>query len=310
MERPRLLGRARALSGFIVFDYVNPVFDGILTTATITLLDAASNSDTVRLVRTDNPDATEEAFRRFTLGSEPTAGGNTSVVTAPVGELDPASKWSTSSFHIAVASRENHLRPLGDFARCSRGIATGANSFFTLTAEEAGDWRIPDWALKPCLTKAAQAAKPRFTAEDYESLRALGKKVLLLDVPADRGEEIRHYLDYGESLGVHQRFITRHRNPWYIMEQREPADILVTVFGRGNLRFVRNEAKILTLTAFHGIYVKPEFRHLIPFLMEYFQSAEFAKACATEHRVYGDGLLKFEPKDVERLLVPDLEVTS
>lgn len=300
-----ILLRSRALKGFVVFDYANSVFDGIVTTATITLLDAASPSDSVQLVRAATPEATEEAFRHLTYGST-SSDGNVSVVTVPADHLDPATKWSTSSFDIAVTDRGSHLRPLRDFARCSRGIATGANSFFALTGEEARQWDIPEWALKPCLTKSAQATKPTFTNEDFVSLRESGKKVLLLDVPVDRSNEVRSYLDLGESLGIHQRFLTRHRNPWYISERRDPADILVTVFGRGNLRFVLNVARVHTLTAFHGIYVRPEYRRFIPFLMSYFHSESFAHLSAAEHRVYGDGLLKFEPKDVERLLVPDL----
>ena len=225
----------------------------------------------------------------------------------------PTDEIGRAPVAVAPARGRAHdgLRPLSDFASCMRGIATGANAFFALTVEEARMWSLPDAVLRPCLTKAAQARRPCFDRDDYDVLAAGGKKCLLLDArPEAATAAVRAYLDMGESLGVDRRYLTRHRRPWYVSERRRPADLLVTVFGRKRLRFVLNRAEVLNLTAFHCVYVKPAYRRFIGYLTCYFYSAAATRSCAMEQRVYGDGLLKFEPKDVGRLGVPDLDAVS
>jgi len=282
------------------------------------------------------------------------------------------------------------MRPLSVFARCARGIATGANDFFTLSDDEVRRWGLPAAVLRPCVTKAAHVAGAQFTADDFAALRAAGRKAWLFDVTGENaeydvpnldpglpGDELgveppssfrapartsgqkgqrplssnntrrqpllddtpslfEHpssadgcakqveadesairipqsamaYLAHGESLGIHQRYLTRHRTPWYAAERRPPADIWAAVFGRGRLRFVHNAASVLSLTTFHAVYLRPEYRRFLPLLMVYFHSSLFDRLRAAEQRVYGDGLLKLEPRDVERLLAPDLDHVS
>lgn len=302
-----LLGNP-AFRGFVVFDPAAAVFDGIVTTACITLLDMGPSSDTITLSRARGIDSVEAALAPFCRGERrPGHGCDDSIRRVRRSSLNPADKWSTSSRHIAPSIKHRgRMRPLSDFGRCMRGIATGANAFFTLTQTEARQWALPPAVLKPCITKAAHARRPSLSAADHAALVTADKKALLLDIRDPDGPQVRAYLDHGEALEIHRRYLPRKRRMWHLMERRTPADLLVTVFGRKRLRFVRNEAGVLNLTAFHCVYMREECRRFIPFLMCYFHSGAAAQACAVEHRVYGDGLLKFEPKDVERLLIPDL----
>lgn len=301
-----------AFRGFVVIDHGNSVFDGILTTATITLFDTSTAGEAILFSEASDSEGVAAALGPFGGNGDglvPAAGA--SVISMVRSGLDPGTKWSTSAFGASSGGGRDRLRQLSDFASCKRGIATGANAFFTLTVEEARTWRVPDAVLRPCLTKAAQARRPCFDGDDYDALAAGGKKCLLLDVrPETATAAVRAYLDLGESLGVDRRYLTRHRRPWYVSERRPPADLLVTVFGRKRLRFVLNRAGVLNLTAFHCVYLKPAYRRFIGYLTCYFYSTAAARSCAMEHRVYGDGLLKFEPKDVGRLGVPDLDGVS
>lgn len=306
----QVLIQGNAFRGFVVFDYAASVFDGILSTATITLFDAAEPSDTVMISKANDADAVETAFEPFQNGGPRAASPAVTVESILRTDLDPAAKWSTSAARVASRRPGHALSQLSNFAVCQRGIATGANAYFTLTRDEASTWNLPDDLLRPCIVKAAQARKPDFTPADYEALAASGRKCLILDAMPRDVPRIRKYLDHGTALGIHRRYLTRTRRVWFIMEQRRPADLLVTVFGRKRLRFVRNSAGVLNLTAFHAVYMKPAYRRFVGYLLCYFHSAAAACACACEHRVYGDGLLKFEPKDVERLYVPDLDAVD
>ncbi|MCZ6816367.1 MAG: N-6 DNA methylase [Planctomycetota bacterium] len=305
----RALLACPAFRGFIVFDYAANVFDGILSTATITLFDAAESSETITFSKVADANAVDVAFDPFG-GQDTPASPNCAVQRIARSDLDPSAKWSTSGNGIVNPSPGDLLRPLSAFASCTRGIATGANAFFTMTREEAATWSIPDDLLRPCITKAAQARRPNFAPADYEALAASGKKCLILDATRRDAPRIQKYLDHGIARQIHRRYLTRTRRLWYLTEQRRPADLLVTVFGRKRLRFVRNAARVLNLTAFHAVYMKPAYKKFVAYLLCYFHSAAAARASAQEHRVYGDGLLKFEPKDVERLYVPDLDAVD
>ncbi len=294
--------------GFIIFDHARSIFDGIMTTACITLIDRARPSDEIRRVFVDDVASVEGAFEAV-AGSHATAPRRRGLMVERIArdKWDPAAKWGLRPVVRLSAAKRRRLRPLSDFARCMRGIATGANGFFTLTVAEAREWSLPRSALSPCITKAAHARAPILTPGRFDALAAAGKKTMVLNVENDDDDRVRSYLDHGRAQGVHRRYLPSHRRRWYLTEHRTPPDLLVTVFGRKRLRFVRNEASVLNLTAFHGVYLKPPLRRFLPFLICYFHSTAAARTFAAEHRVYGDGLLKFEPRDVERLLVPNLE---
>lgn len=61
----RLLLANRAYRGFIAFDHAVNVFDGVLTTACISVFDAAAKDDRVTMVRIANGDRLAEAFACF-----------------------------------------------------------------------------------------------------------------------------------------------------------------------------------------------------------------------------------------------------
>lgn len=188
-----------------------------------------------------------------------------------------------------------------------RGIATGANAFFTLSDAEARRWRLPDAFLAPCVSKSAHVRGTLFDADDFLALRHAGRKCLLLDLTPDTAPLAADYLAHGRRLGVHRRYLTRHRPHWFVREQRPPAPMWVSVFVRGRLRFVLNRAGALNLTTFHGIYPREGYADLLERLLPWLAGDEFHRRCAAEQRTYGDGLLKFEPKDIERLPIPDLD---
>jgi len=295
------------LRGFIIFDHATSVFDGILTTAAITLLDArVSDSQRVELQHVETADELNEALRAID-GDVSDAGACGARASVDRKNLDPQRKWATTS-RTDEASQASSLpmRPMSDYATCSRGIATGANDFFSLTRGEARQWNLPEAALRPCVTKAPQVRGSRWTDARMQALINAGKKALLLDAVALADHDaVKRYVAHGESQALHLRYLTRHRKPWFAIERRPAADIWVATFGRGRLRFVWNQSAALHLTAFHGLYLRPEHRPWVRHLLAYLHSEIGWTECRGHHRVYGDGLLKFEPRDVERLRVPD-----
>ena len=130
------------------------------------------------------------------------------------------------------------------YAKVVRGIATGANDYFTFSVSKIKKFNIDKKYLLPCLTKANYAKKHFFTIDHFNELKNKDKSVFLLNAVDLNDINIVEYLKMGEDNGIDKRYLTSHRNPWHAIENRPLAPILVTVFSRNGLRFVRNEAKV------------------------------------------------------------------
>lgn len=129
----------------------------------------------------------------------------------------------------------------------------------------------------------------------------------LLNITDVNDLAIRQYIEWGEKLGVHEKYLTSHRTPWYALEKRPPAPILVTVFNRNGLRFIKNEANVRNLTCFHGFYPNLFAMNRIDILMAYLMTDVAREIFYDNCRQYGDGLEKYEPNDLNNAQVIDLQ---
>ena len=286
----RHLLSSNLIDGIIHFDHAASVFDGVLTTASIVLLRRDRRPDDpvhfnqvsdIASLRTLDPRKGRELRRE---------------------ELDPASKW-TPLFSSPVLRLPTGPR-LGDIASCMRGIATGANDFFTLRPSDARKWKINRSDLTVCITKARQLTGSKVSSADIARMVARDERVYLLTPRSPISRPVQRYLAEGRRQGVHRRFLPSHRPTWYLPENRPPAPILVSVFARGGFKFVRNDAGALNLTAYHGIYLKSSDTDLIDELFAYLCSDEAAEQLKQHERIYAEGLRKLEPRDVESLPIP------
>jgi adenine-specific DNA-methyltransferase len=297
----------RLLDAILVLDYESRAFSDALTTSCILLI--SKNPSRPR-------GAPVKLFRaRGARDFADLCAGILNGTAAPLrsleaGRLDPNLKWHNYFDTALRRDQPDQFSPLEGLAKCSRGIATGSNEYFTLSELERKQGGLSEDEVRPCVTKSAQAGELIFTAEDFERLRTSNKKCYLLYPVDDLTPAMRRYLARGKHLAVHEKFLTRNRHPWYRPEQRPPADIWVTVFYRGRPRFVLNEARILNLTTFHGIYLHPSLSSLREIMFAYLNSSLCTEFIRAQSREYGDGLLKLEPRDVERILLPEFAKMS
>lgn len=305
----RFLLEHNALDALIIFDHSELVFDDILTTGCITLLrkDRKPNED-IRVIHASNSSHLNAIKAALNSGAKnETTLGWSMMATSPA-ELNPAQKWANGLPEKKFRSRKaSRLVPMEQIAQVMRGIATGANNFFTLTKDEIQEFGIKEYA-KPCITKAHFAPYLDFTSADFQKLVESSKKTYLLDFKTRLSPEAVNYIKRGESLGIHRRFLNSHRTPWYAMEKREPAPIYVNVFARGQFRFVLNRAKILSLTCFHYIYPKFSDLNKIKALLAYLNCSIAHQELSMQMRKYADGLIKYEPGDIRKILVPDMTI--
>ena len=298
------LHKSDALREVIYFSHAEMFFGDNLSTACILLMEKHARAEDV--VRGWFVDVGASVSSLADLKTDP-------AVTARIftgAELYGARKWN-HLFARGAAAHSAGLVPLSELATTKRGLATGANAFFHLSRAAAAEAGLGEARLLPCVGKAVDVQGLEFTTAAFAALEASRRRTRLVDLRGDLTEVEAAYVRSGEAAGFSARYLLQARKPWYAQEQRAPAPIWAAVFGRTSMRFVLNTAGVQSLTTFHGIY---------PHVVRRDVPADvFAKAlCAclnsdfiqtqseTERRVYGSGLMKFEPRDLLRIKVPDL----
>lgn len=231
-------------------------------------------------------------------------------------KLDENIKWSlyfNAKFNYDEFNK-NKLADFNKFFNLKRGIATGANKYFTLSETDLKNNKIDSNAdyLKLCLTKAKQINKLFFTEDDIQNLRKNDERIYLLDIDESQkynlDKNLQNYIKKGENKKYNERYLTKKRNPWFSMEKREVPDLFVKVFNRNKLLFSKNETNAVNLTSFHCIYVKEEFEEEIDLLFSYLITDVAIELFNINKREYGGGLDKFEPNDIKKSKVIDFRI--
>ncbi len=288
----RHLLRENAIDAIIHFKHAADVFDGVLTTAAIAFLRRGRGDD--------------ETISFQTVDGAGELGRPARSIEYRVSALAPDSKW-TPLFNPRVVVADGSVQ-LGDVARCTRGIATGANRFFVLKGSEVCAAGIDRRDVSVCVSKAAQVRGDRLTQRDVDRMIAGDERMFLLTPREPLAAAVARYLAAGRRDGIDRRYLPSHRPVWYRPEQREPGAIWVNVFARGSFRFIRNEAEALHLTCFHSIY--PNAGIDAERLHSELCGATTQERIRSETRIYAAGLSKLEPRDVERIWINPVRLRS
>ncbi len=190
---------------------------------------------------------------------------------------------------------------LGELCRVHRGQVTGANRVWI--AGTLDDPALPEAVLFSSVTRARELFAAGERLSDAATLRQV------IDIPVDldalRGEDRRQvdeFLKKAKTLGADRGYVARKRMAWWSVGLREPAPILATYMARRPPAFVRNAAQARHINIAHGLYPREPMSDALLSGLARFLSREVA---LSEGRTYAGGLTKFEPKEMERLLVPE-----
>ena len=290
----------KLLRYIIIFDFEENVFDDALTTASILLFANDNEKSEVEFINIKSLDELQSLQTK--IQSYPKSKAEKSF---PFSELNPEIKWR-AYYQKQNATRFKNLVPFSTYGKVVRGIATGANEYFTFNQSKAKQYEIEDKFLLPCITKSVDVNGSFFTKENFEELKQQNKNIFLFNAIGEN-EALSKYISKGEAEEINKRFLTASRNPWYALEKRVPSPIWVSVFNRNGLRFIRNEANISNLTTFHCIYLNLFSEPKVDLLFAYLLTDISKEIFNDNRREYGNGLYKFEPNDINKAQVINLD---
>lgn len=203
-------------------------------------------------------------------------------------------------------AEEKHVLRLGGVADVGIGYVSGYNDYFHLSAAERRRWRIPGSFLRPALLSLGDPEGVVARRADWERLSHEGKKAYLLAIPPVSKDRLPRtlldYLKYGEELGVPKRFKCRVRVPWYSVPHVRIGDALLSYMSGQNPRLVKNTYNLLAPNTLHLVHFGKT-RSADTFLGGWYSSLT-RLSCELEGHALGGGMLKLEPSEAERVLIP------
>ena len=298
----KFLTKRMCVNSIVLFDEKALAFSGVLTRACITLASKEAPSKRTLLVEVKAWPPISDLIEVVEGGVE----GDYTWGRARLCDLtsvDPSAKWTPLFKTVIVGVRPSFLTKLGALAKVSRGIATGANEFFTLSEDMVRVFKIEREYLRPVVAAARYLKGYDFTREDWESLRREGKKVYLLWCFKRKdellGTSVLKYIEKGEERGFDKRYLTRHRRVWYWVEKRDPPDAFLVYMFRSGLRLVYNSARAHALNTLHCVYFDEEVREeaSVKAVLAYLNSSTAFELAKGALRVYGGGMYKLEPEE-------------
>jgi SAM-dependent methyltransferase len=203
-------------------------------------------------------------------------------------------RWSA----LTAPRRAGEGIELGELCRVHRGQVTGANRIWIAGGDTPP---LPPPVLIPAVTRAREL----FAAGAELATSAPLRRVV--DLPGDLDQldqEARalvdRFLSWARARGADRPYVARHRDPWWAVRLLPPAPILVTYMARRPPAFVQNRAGARHLNIAHGVYPR---QPMTPAALDRLAAALRATADRAIGRTYAGGLVKLEPREIERLRV-------
>lgn len=189
---------------------------------------------------------------------------------------------------------------LGDLFQVRRGQVTGMNRVWVAGAVTSA---LPQRFLVPCITDSFDiSAAPEHCISSLDTLRRVIDLPATLDgLDAEERKAVDAFLGWARAEGAADGYIATHRKPWWKVNLKDPAPLVVTYMGRRPPVFVRNPAGARIINVAHGLYPKvPLGDEYLAALVEWLNT----NVTVAQGRAYAGGLIKFEPSEVMRLLIP------
>lgn len=229
----------------------------------------------------------------FKNGSEPT-------------KWVPGHTGNRSAQCLIRLQQDGLFHPLADIGKASIGFVSGANEFFVLTPKDAAALRLPKRSLRPALVRARQIPSFEITHRDVAKMQEENQRCLLWLPRRSLTRAEATYVKKGEAKGIHKRYKCRVRTPWYLVPGVVVPEAFLTYMSDAVPRLCLNCAGTATANTLLTVrlpHVPVALRKA--FVVAFYNSATML-SCERTGRSYGGGVLKLEPREADKVLVPSV----
>jgi SAM-dependent methyltransferase len=265
-----------------LIDPVAMPFPDAATTAAITTFQIASRPRSISFQTIRTLDGLEKIGGGLRIGHE---------------RLATERRWS--QLKKATAKVPQGFVELGEICRVHRGQVTGANAVWIAGPHSR---ELPPSVLYSSVTRAKEIFSAGGILADASRLRSV------IDLPADlemldpaTRRAVDRFLKFAHGQKADSAYIALHRKPWWSVRLKPAPPILATYMGRRPPEFALSRAAARHINIAHGLYPVATLSERAMQTLVAFLRTNISQGGG---RTYAGGLTKFEPGEMERLIVP------
>jgi len=272
------------------------VFPGVQTEAVLLLAEGSGGTDRVAFATVDDAAALDN------------------VVFDAILDVRAGERWTTAlvsaeaTHELSRLADAGWLSPLSQWGRISLGAVTGNNRYFTLTPAQADEWGLASSDVVPISPAGSSHLRAlTITRAGHAALGQAGARTLLFRPDDGPSAAAREYIAHGEALGVPEAYKCRVRTPWWRTPLPAPPEVFFTYMNEATPQLAANPAGLHYLNSVHGLYLAPAASGLAELLALAALNSATALSAEVTGRAYGGGILKMEPREAAKLLVPSIQ---
>jgi adenine-specific DNA-methyltransferase len=298
--RSFLLRRFGSLK-IILFEQL--IFPGVMEEVILLLAEGSGGCNSFEVIQTKNIECLNRSMLRGNGYRPP----------------HPNHKWTAGLLHqeaqevLRDLSCSKYFQMLGDWGDIYLGFVTGNNQFFTMNNADRVKHNLNERdVIRICPPGARKINRFALTNAAWEGMRDRGEPVFLFyPRSALLNSSSKAYVDAGIVQKVHTGYKCGNREPWWRVPITQEPDLIFTYMNHQMPRIVSNEAKILVSNSVYGITLRRNTKQLgRKALPKLFFNSVSALSSELEGRSYGGGLLKVEPREADKILVPSLSLAA
>jgi adenine-specific DNA-methyltransferase len=212
---------------------------------------------------------------------------------------------SARALYRLAAEHPGSIR-FGEAASIGIGYVSGANDFFHLRPSQAAKLGIPAKLLYPSVRNGRALPSHQLTKGTIQKWHAADEPMMLLRLPkankAALPVGVRRYLDSPEGVEAREAYKCRVRDPWFSVPDVQTPDYFLSYMSGISANLVRNDGGATCTNSVHGVRVRNG--AAMKRVVENWTTSFAALSREIEGHPLGGGMLKLEPREATRILIP------